>query len=834
MDRGQGKGGIVGLMAGPGPDWITAAFAALRAGAAVCPMDTQFSDRALEHVLEDSGVEIVFADENSRERLEGAGRNVEILELGAGEEKTPNSRDFPETSPDDTAALFYTSGTTGPPKGVPLNHGNLAFQVGAVVRGGLISRDDRLFMPLPLHHVYPFMAVMVCLCLGVPLIFPRDVTGPELARALREGRATVMVGVPRLYRALFEGVRSRAESSGLAAKWGFRAALGASAFLRGKLGIRAGRLVLRSLHKRIGPDLQMVASGGAPLDPVLASRLEDLGWRLVVGYGLTETSPLLTLSDQESPKDSVGRALPDVELKVDPQVRGGGETRGRTVGELLAKGPGVFQGYRNLPEKTEKSFTRDGFFRTGDLASIDEKGHVRLRGRVSTLLVTEGGENVRPDEIEDVLDEHPMVRESGVLMAEGGLAVLVVPDPDGMEARGFTDPGEAARRAVTDSSGRLASYKRPGIVRTTGRPLPRTRLGKIRRHLLEERFKEAAESGAQQEAEPVSPDEMSRADRKLVSGEAAGAVWQWLSQKYANRRLTPDSDLQTDLGVDSLEWVEMTMRIRERAGVSLPEDAVSGLRSVRDLLREVEERAGSETGQAADPLSEPAEYLGEEQLKWLRPLPPAMRAARSFFHVVLKVLMRLFFRLETRGPENVPKKGPFVLAPHHQSYIDPFPVMAALDAGRLDLLHWAGWQGAAFHNPVFGFFSRLGQTVPVDPGRGAGSSLAFGAEILNRGKALGWFPEGRRSPTGELMPFKPGIGLILEGRDVPVVPVAIHGAREAMPIGQWRIKPTRLKVVFGRPLSSKKLAELGEGEKEAQRITQALREKVGELMESAD
>jgi long-chain acyl-CoA synthetase len=191
--------------------------------------------------------------------------------------------------------------------------------------------------------------------------------------------------------------------------------------------------------------------------------------------------------------------------------------------------------------------------------------------------------------------------------------------------------------------------------------------------------------------------------------------------------------------------------------------------------------------------------------------------------------MRGLFRLRAEGLENLPERGPFVITPNHVSYLDSFVVAAALDYGLLRRTYWAGWTGAAFSNPLNRFVSRLAQTVPIDPDRAGVSSLAFGAAVLKREKNLVWFPEGERSPTGRLQPFKPGIGMLLNHFRVPVVPVFIHGTGEAMPRGKALVRPAKITVVFGKPLEVSDLEQQGEDGQPHDRIIQGLHDRMAEL-----
>jgi long-chain acyl-CoA synthetase len=195
-----------------------------------------------------------------------------------------------------------------------------------------------------------------------------------------------------------------------------------------------------------------------------------------------------------------------------------------------------------------------------------------------------------------------------------------------------------------------------------------------------------------------------------------------------------------------------------------------------------------------------------------------------------RAIARKVFHLRVEGIEHVPEEDPFVLTPNHISFLDPFAVAAALDYRRLSQTYWAGRVGAAFGNPLTRLISRLAQAFPIDSHRAVFSSLAFGAVVLKSQKSLIWFPEGHRSPTGELQPFKPGIGMLLDSYPVQVVPVVIEGTHEAMPPGRAWVRPKKVRVVFGEPLSPRELEEQGEGDQPQSRIVQALHERVAEMM----
>src|SRR5205823_860773 len=223
------RGDTVALLAENIPEWIWAALGIIRAGMVVVPLDVQLADKTLVHVLRDSGARAVITTKRRMERLEKLDLKEKpkliLLDASSDDKRSwerfldNEARELPATSPDDEAVLFYTSGTTGPPKGVPLSHGNIVSQLETAAKIQIITEADRALLPLPLHHVYPFViGMLVPLALGLPLILPFSLSGQQLLRALGEGEVTTIVGVPRLYSALYSGIHARVESSGWIAR----------------------------------------------------------------------------------------------------------------------------------------------------------------------------------------------------------------------------------------------------------------------------------------------------------------------------------------------------------------------------------------------------------------------------------------------------------------------------------------------------------------------------------------------------------------------------------------------------------------------------------------
>lgn len=804
--RGMAPGTRVVLWAPNRSEWVIACLALVQAGAIPVLVDAQIGDEDLRHVLQDSDAHWGMTTAPLAQRLTDLSGALTLILLDAddGDPRTwrrylsREPGDLPRES-HDQAVLFYTSGTSGPPKGVPLLHRNLMANLQALLEMNLIRRDDRLLLPLPLHHVYPFMVGMLtALASGVPIVFPLSLTGPQILRALQDGRVTVFIGVPRIYEALFSAIQTRMRQRGRVVSAIFQLALALAKMFRRRLALRLGLWLFAPLRKRMAPHLRMMVSGGSALDADLAWTFEALGWQVASGYGLTETSPILTLNLPGKGIGTAGKPLKGVEIRIaEPE-------KNVSHGEVIVKGPNVFTGYLHLPEKTREAFTDQGYFRTGDLGYFDQEGFLRLAGRTSSMIVLPGGENIWPEKLEVVLEQNEQIREAGVLEYDGRLVAVLVPEAQTMRHYDHGEIERLLRREVDQEMSKFPSHHRISEYAISLDVLPRTRLGKIRRHELKLRYTQTKQQRGQRTPEtgPIPREEMSPEDRELLEHPGAKQVWDWLVERFPNVRLTPDSNVQLDLGVDSLEWLTLTLELRDRMGIDLDSESIGRIQTLRDLLREASEE-GKKTSDGRDPfrqLQDPENLLDEQQRRWLKPAGVGVRSLGAALCTLNRLLMRWAYHVEVQGLKHLPKRPPFLLTPNHVSLLDPLAIAAVLPNHMLEHTYWAGWVGIMFRNSLMRLISRATHVVPIDPLRGPLASLAAGAAVLARGGSLVWFAEGERSWDGTLQPFQLGVGVLLHARPVPAVPVWITGTYEALPRGTRWPHLHQITVTFGEPL----------------------------------
>ncbi|MFT5180898.1 MAG: long-chain acyl-CoA synthetase, partial [Alphaproteobacteria bacterium] len=645
---------------------------------------------------------------------------------------------------------------------------------------------------------------------GAVLVLPEAITGPRIVHALRAGQVTAMVGVPRLYTALLTNLQDRVSSAGRLAELVFRCALAVTAAMHRATGWRVGRWVFKPLHRQFAPALRLMACGGAHLDAATTQRLELLGWRIYAGYGLAETSALFTANLPGSQHiGSEGRPLPGHEIRIAAPDPVG-------VGEIELRGDSVFTAYHNNPTATAAAFTADGWFRTRDLGRLDDDGYLYVTGRSKEMIVLGGGKNVFPEELEQIYGASEVVEEIAVLEQAGRLVALVRPNLGAIRASGILAVNDAVRVVLAEAGQQLPSYERLAGYALTNQPLPHTRLGKYRRFLLPDLYELAISGTVAAETGPLSV-----ADKTLIASPIAGNVWDWLNARYPDRPMSPATNLQLDLGIDSLEWLRLSLNLAERFGVELDESDVADIATVRDLLQRVAQR----TEQAPVPRRVP---ITRDPFSYIAPIGPVMTLIGAIIYGLTWCLMRALFGLSVRGAEHIPTTGPAVIVANHASNLDALVIAAALPAKRARHIFWGGAASILFQSRFSRLFCRAVRVFPIDE-RTPKTTLDIGGAILARGDALVWFPEAWRTPTGELQAFRTGIGTLLTLHPVPVVAARIDGTFTALPrTRRWpQLRP--LAVTFAPPLDVAILVNEGAGATDEVRIANALHDRVAAL-----
>jgi len=483
------------------PEWTMIFFAVISRGAVIVPINPRFGPEEVRNILYGSGCKIAFVGsdsfllkEESRDKFSFIKKviSVESDVFRLALEKEPISIPLSVIEEDHTACILYTSGTTAEPKGIMLSHGNLLANSNALsMRADLVKQGDGFTAALPLYDAYPLTCTMLLpLFYGGRVIFPGSMCPEEIMAAMQEKNPANFIGVPQVFRMFHAEVEEKLNSISFIFKPFFSAIVELLYGIRKMTGINLSRHLFRKAHRKLGRSMRFFISGGVKLDEKVGRDLVKFGFTILEGYGLTETSPVLTLNPFKKPKiGSVGLPLPDVEVKLLNKNKEG-------VGEIIARGANIMKGYCLGAELT-RSVIKDGWFHTGDLGFIDKDGYLYLKGRSKDVIIFDSGLNLYPGEIEDEYSREAPIREMCVFegspernMKSQFLKAAVVPDPEfSKEHNGDIETiGKVLGEKFEKVSRKLSGYKRINDFFVTFSALPRTRTGKIKRHEVKEMY----------------------------------------------------------------------------------------------------------------------------------------------------------------------------------------------------------------------------------------------------------------------------------------------------------------------------------------------------------
>jgi long-chain acyl-CoA synthetase len=472
--KGIKRGDKVAVSGKNSPEWSVAFYGVLFAGATVVPLDYQLKNDEIGLLLKTSGARILFVDEEKHKYYtENKGILEEVYSLRKGVGSYVYDLDGPaaEIEPaveSDLAAILFTSGTTGKPKGVMLTHQNLVSD--CYLAQGVpfpVYHTDVFYALLPIHHSYTMQAVLIqATSTGAEVVFGKRMVTAQILKDLKQAKITMLLGVPMLFNKVLAGILRGLKEKGPVVYVIISGLMALTGFIKKIIKVNPGKKMFGFiLDKASLTTLRTCICGGGPLAPSVFRKYNQLGIDFVQGYGLTETSPIINLNPIENYKEaSVGKKIPGISMKIlNPDDRG--------IGEVIVKGPVVMQGYFEMPEETAATFTSDGYLKTGDLGYMDDEDYLYLTGRAKNMIVTEGGKNVFPEEIEN---EFQLFEEIDQILVRGfvqdkklkieGIEALVYPTPELFKDTPKAEVQQKIEKIVAEVNQRLLSYQK--ITRT--------------------------------------------------------------------------------------------------------------------------------------------------------------------------------------------------------------------------------------------------------------------------------------------------------------------------------------------------------------------------------
>ena len=744
------------------PEWIYTYFALWDRKAVPIALDSTSNGKEILYVLEDSGPKFIICSDETEKNVKEAvslydkGQvtiiNVDSHLIDENKMEIIKKGDFELENPegDSIATMLYTSGTTGFPKGVMLTFNNLSSELEGLEKKNLLEPSDQILALLPFHHVLPLTAtVLIILKYQASIVFVKKIASKEILEALDKNNVTALVGVPRVFKLFYDGIKQQIDS-----KFITRTIYKLMTKIK---SFKIRRKVFTKVHEKFGGELTFIVSGGAKLDPEIGEFYETLGIYVQEGYGLTETSPVIAVNTRKERKiGTVGKKLDNIEAKIVDE-------------ELWVKGPIVMKGYYNKPEKTAEVITEDGWFKTGDLASIDDEGYITIRGRRNSMIVLSNGKNIDPEKLENKVIEKSkkLIKELGVFGHNDKLVAIIVPDLLECRKQGITNIKAYIKNIVEDYNLTVHNYEKILDYKLYEEELPKTRVGKLRRFMLPELY---LKTNVKKKKVEEPDNEVYRLLKDYI-------------KKLKGIEAQPEENLELEIGMDSLDIVEFFAYVENSFGIQLDEEKFSEISNLKSLSEYINEKATKiESGEVDWKKIIEAAPPVEEKNRW------ATRVLRPLFDLTIK----LYFRLKRVDRDKLSNK-PQIFVSNHQSFIDSLVLGSLLPAGILynTIFLAIDWY---FKKGILKLLVSHGNVVLIDINKNIRKSVEEIAANVKAGKNVLIFPEGARTKDGKVAEFKKVFAIIAKELNVDVQCLGIKGAFEAYSRYMKFPKPKKIEV----------------------------------------
>jgi long-chain acyl-CoA synthetase len=799
-ERGIQKSDRVFLCGNNSPEWVVAFFGCLLRGAIVVPLDVQNESGFVERVQQQVNAKLAILDFDASESFRFTLPVISLDQLG---ELTcsANSDSSTTLAPNDIAEIVFTSGTTAEPKGVVLTYQNLLAnllplesELRPYLKWERLVHPIRFLNLLPLSHVFgQFMAIFVPQLLGSEVFFLDSLKPSQIVETVKRERISVIVCVPRMLETLRERVESEyrrgAHLNGTREpNHALQNALDAAR----NWSVPRRWWEFRRVHRMFGWKFWAFISGGATLDAATEKFWQRLGFAIIQGYGMTETASLVSVNHPFKKRSgSIGRVMHGQEISLSDE------------GEILVRGANVSTGYWTNADSARGSATNheDRWFHTGDVGELDATGNLYFKGRKKEVIVTAAGMNVYPEDIEAVLNQQPQIKSAAVVGVEGPhgpepVAALILRRDESSSLRFQNDSSRDPRivQAIEEANQSLAEHQR--VRRWLIWPeedFPRTPTQKVKRQLIAQRI-----SGLDQAAPAAS----SNALLDLIGRVSGGPT----------NALKPDAKLGFDVNLDSLGRLELLNAIEDRYQLELNETAFTEATTVGEIERLIRKQAPDD-GVVQTRKSRRSDYPYPQ---WPHRWPVNWLRVAALYLIVFP-FVRVMGRPRVRGAETLKDwKGSLLFVSNHLSMVDHALILWALPGrfrrrlsiamdGEL-LREWlnppvdASWLTRLRHRGQYVLVAFFFNVFAMPQETGVRRSFEFAGEMMDRGFSVLVFPEGRRSPDGEMKPFRHGTGLLAKQLNAPVVPIRLEGIHELRQLGKHFASPGAITVNIGSPV----------------------------------
>ncbi|HEX2958905.1 MAG TPA: AMP-binding protein [Chitinispirillaceae bacterium] len=799
------------------PEWVIAHHAIILTGACAVPVDPNIPPSEIESITALTEAKIVFCTSPYLKMFKGFKAQYSfidkliILDPESDEKETfykvlkngqeeKNAFEL-QCTPDDPMVIIFTSGTTGNAKGVVLCQKNFtAVQQHAIPRMNLKPNDIACAV-LPLHHVFGFAASIAGpLAAGASIVFVPHVKSPLILEALRDKEVTYLPAVPKMLALFYDGIIHNIKKKGPLVRTLFSGMNTLSRTAGPTLGNGFQRNLFSSVHKSFGGKLRLIISGGAALNKKHWNGFRQLGFTIVEGYGLTETFGPITVSPGEDARPgSVGRALDENEIRIDNPDHNG-------IGEVLLRGTCVFKGYYKNHEQTLQVFDNEGWFHTGDLGRLDKDGFLYLLGRKKDMIVLDNGKNVYPDELEDIYSTSPLIEEIGVFGVVHDecevVVAAIVPSKEIQTSKTLSEAASILFDELTRIGKGLPVYRRITDFVTLYTPLPRTTTRKIKRHDLKKIYNSIKRKSSSKTSgtEQLSVMEIAMMETHHYASTIKAIIT--VAPKTDERIINPRSHLEIDLGLDSLEKVELLSTIEQMFNITISDTVFEKMETVADLVSLVMENQHSKGVSTVTSILNFKTRLLNETPEFIK-FPPKSKISDAVLPHIGKLSPFYRHAKEIKGLERLLNINlPMIFIANHNQPEDILTILESLP-------HNIRKETVTFNDPLLkNFFSKihffqdhlLNLEKPNDPLE----ILKMSISVIRSGKNLILFPEGNISKPGILGPLKNGACLLAKETEAMIIPMKISGPFHL----QSSTMPSDVtNLIIGKPLQYSDLFE---------------------------
>ena len=738
-----------------------------KSGTCVC-LDASLSGEELVYYINDSDSKYIYTSQGNlpkvQKALEISGKTLgiavvdEIVDKEFDGELVINA-----PAPENVALMLYTSGTTGNPKGVMLKFDNILINVEGLDKYNMFVQEDIVLALLPMHHIFPLLGSgVIPLAKGATIVFLKEMSSQAMVDAFQKYKVTMMIGVPRLWEMLHQKIMEKINAS--------KVTKGIFKLAEKINNISFSRKIFKKVHDNFGGNLRFFVSGGSKLDPKIARDFLTLGIKICEGYGMTETAPMISFTPlNEIMPGSAGKILPGIEVKIADD------------GEIIARGRNVMKGYYKRPEATAETIDKDGWIHTGDLGEI-KNNYLYVTGRKKEMIVLSNGKNINPIEIEQwIMGKTNLIQEIVVAEIDSVLTAVIYPNFQKISEEKVTNIKETLKWGVIDSyNGKAPNYKKILDIRIVQEEMPKTKIGKIRRFMIPEMLK-------------------GKDNENIVIEEPKFEEYTMLKDylvKVKKKPVTPFAHIELDLGMDSLDMVELLTYLESTFGIKASEELIIENSTVEKLAEYIKENRGENVIEEVNW----KEYLNKDIDVEL----PKSNIVTKIGKVILWIVFKLYIRVKKEGAENI-TTDPVIYAGNHQSFLDAFLFNHVVPTNVLNNVYYL----AKVKHFSKGYMKTLGENsnvILVDINKNLGEVLQTLAMVLRSGKSVAIFPEGARTRDGKMLEFKKAFAILAKELNIPIVPFGIKGAFEAFPSNSKFPKSSNVEIRFFERIEPKDMS----------------------------